>query len=88
MISQDIRKIAPEMDPLRRGMGWSVEDLSKPQIIVESTFGDSHPGSAHLMKFANNAVQGVAERGGKAARYLQQIYVMVWLKVTMESIIH
>ncbi|MDU1320306.1 dihydroxy-acid dehydratase [Clostridium sporogenes] len=69
MISQDIRKIAPEMDPLRRGMGWSVEDLSKPQIIVESTFGDSHPGSAHLIKFANNAVQGVAEKGGKAARY-------------------
>lgn len=69
MISQDIRKIAPEMDPLRRGMGWSVEDLSKPQIIVESTFGDSHPGSAHLIKFSNNAVQGVTKMGGKAARY-------------------
>jgi hypothetical protein len=24
MISQEIRKIAPEMDPLRRGMGWSL----------------------------------------------------------------
>lgn len=69
MISQEIRKIAPEMDPLRRGMGWSVEDLSKPQIIIESTFGDSHPGSAHLLKFANNAVVGVTEKGGKAARY-------------------
>lgn len=69
MISQEIRKIAPEMDPLRRGMGWSVEDLSKPQIIIESTFGDSHPGSAHLLKFANNAVLGVNEKGGKAARY-------------------
>ncbi|VYT81234.1 dihydroxy-acid dehydratase [Clostridium tertium] len=69
MISQDIRKIAPEMDPLRRGMGWSVDDLSKPQIIIESTFGDSHPGSAHLLKFANNAVLGVNEKGGKAARY-------------------
>lgn len=69
MISQDIRKIAPEMDPLRRGMGWSVDDLSKPQIIIESTFGDSHPGSVHLFKFANNAVLGVNEKGGKAARY-------------------
>ena len=69
MISQDIRKIAPEMDPLRRGMGWSVDDLSKPQIIVESTFGDSHPGSAHLFEFANKAVSGVSENGGKAARY-------------------
>jgi len=69
MISQEIRKIAPEMDPLRRGMGWTTDDLSKPQIIVESTFGDSHPGSAHLFKFVNNAVKGVAESGGKAARY-------------------
>lgn len=69
MISQDIRKIAPEIDPLRMGMGWKVEDLSKPQIIVESTFGDSHPGSAHLLEFCNQAVQGVKEAGGKAARY-------------------
>jgi len=69
MISQEIRKIAPEMDPLRRGMGWTTDDLPKPQIIVESTFGDSHPGSAHLFKFVNNAVKGVAESGGKAARY-------------------
>ena len=35
----------------RQGMGWSVSDLSKPQIFVESTFGDSHPGSAHLDQF-------------------------------------
>lgn len=69
MISQEIRKVAPEMDPLRRGMGWSSEDLSRPQIIVESTFGDSHPGSAHLIKFANNAAKGVADNGGRAARY-------------------
>lgn len=69
MISQDIRKIAPEMDPLRMGMGWSVEDLSKPQIMVESTFGDSHPGSAHLLAFADDAARGVGQAGGKAARY-------------------
>ncbi len=69
MISQDIRKIAPEMDPLRRGMGYTSEDLSKPQIIVESTFGDSHPGSIHLLKFANNAAMGVAEKGGRASRF-------------------
>lgn len=69
MISQEIRKIAPEMDPLRRGMGWSTEDLIKPQIIIESTFGDSHPGSAHLFQFVNKAVEGVTRLGGKAARY-------------------
>ena len=32
--SQEVRNIAPEMDPLRMGMGWKVEDLEKPQIIV------------------------------------------------------
>lgn len=69
MISQDIRKIAPEMDPLKMGMGWSVEDLEKPQIIIESTFGDSHPGSAHLFDFCNDAAAGVQEERGKAARY-------------------
>ena len=51
------------------GMGWRVEDLDKPQIMVESTFGDSHPGSAHLNRFVEEAVRGVNESGGKAARY-------------------
>ena len=69
MISQDIRKIAPEQDPLRCGMGWTKEDLSKPQIMVESTFGDSHPGSAHLLKLVEETVSSVAQHGGKAARY-------------------
>lgn len=49
--SQEVRKLAPEEDPLKMGMGWSVSDLSKPQIMVESTYGDSHPGSAHLNRF-------------------------------------
>ena len=69
MISQDIRAIASEQDPLRMGMGWTVDDLARPQIMVESTFGDSHPGSAHLLKLVNEAVASVAESGGKAARY-------------------
>ena len=51
MISQKIRQLAPEQDPLRIGMGWTAADLSKPQIMIESTFGDSHPGSAHLLEF-------------------------------------
>ena len=67
--SQEVRAIAPEMDPLRMGMGWKVEDLEKPQIMVESTFGDSHPGSAHLMGFVEEAVRGIYEHGGKGARY-------------------
>ena len=67
--SQEVRTLAPENDPLKIGMGWSVSDLSKPQIMVESTFGDSHPGSAHLDQFVRQTVQAVNEHGGKAARY-------------------
>ena len=67
--SQEVRKLAPENDPLKIGMGWKVEDLAKPQILVESTFGDSHPGSAHLDQFVREAVQAVNTHGGKAARY-------------------
>ena len=67
--SQQVRALAPESDPLKIGMGWTIDDLSKPQIMVENTFGDSHPGSAHLDQFVRQAVQAVNEHGGKAARY-------------------
>lgn len=67
--SQRVRALAPENDPLKIGMGWSVEDLDKPQILVESTFGDSHPGSAHLDKLVEEAVRGIGDEGGKGARY-------------------
>ena len=67
--SQKVRALAPENDPLRMGMGWSAEDLGKPQILVESSFGDSHPGSVHLNKLMDKGVQAVNDNGGKAARY-------------------
>ena len=67
--SEEVRKLAPEMDPLRLGMGWQISDLPKPKILVESTFGDSHPGSSHLLEFVELAREGVAQAGGKAARY-------------------
>lgn len=67
--SQELRKIAPELDPLRLGTGWKLEDLSKPQIMIESTFGDSHPGSGHLLELVEEARAGIAEAGGHGARY-------------------
>ena len=69
LISQKMRSLAPELDPLRLGTGWKPEDLAKPQIIVESTFGDSHPGSGHLDKLVAAACEGVAQAGGHGARY-------------------
>lgn len=67
--SQKLREVAPEVDPLRIGMGWTTEDLKKPQIMVESTYGDSHPGSAHLDLLINEAEKAIREYNGKAAKY-------------------
>ena len=67
--SQEMRKLAPELDPLRIGTGWKKEDLSKPQVIVESTYGDSHPGSGHLNILVEEVRKGIAEAGGFGARY-------------------
>ena len=67
--SQKMRKLAPELDPLRIGTGWKKEDLDKVQVMIESTFGDSHPGSGHLDKLVNEVRIGIAEEGGFGARY-------------------
>lgn len=69
LISQKMRQLAPELDPLRIGTGWKPEDLAKPQILIESTAGDSHPGSGHLQTLVEEVRQGVAEAGGHGARY-------------------
>ena len=67
--SQEMRKLAPELDPLRIGTGWKREDLSKPQIFIESTYGDSHPGCGHLNILVEEVRKGVAQAGGFGARY-------------------
>ena len=87
MRSQEIRRVAPEMDPLRMGMGWTPQDLDKPQILVESTFGDSHPGSAHLLGLVEQAVSGIDEAGERAPDILPRIFVMDKPRGTMGSTI-
>ncbi len=67
--SQKMRKLAPELDPLRIGTGWKPEDLSKPQVMIESTYGDSHPGSGHLHILVEEVRKGIEEAGGHGARY-------------------
>ena len=69
LASQKFRANAPELDPLRIGTGWKEEDLGKVQIFIQSTFGDSHPGSGHLDKLVEAAREGVAAAGGFGARY-------------------
>ncbi|KUO48744.1 MAG: dihydroxy-acid dehydratase [Desulfitibacter sp. BRH_c19] len=67
--SQELRKIGPEVDPLLLGSGWLPEDLNKPQILLESTYGDSHPGSKHLNQLVEEAKIGVYKANGKPAVY-------------------
>lgn len=69
LTSQKMRKLAPELDPLRIGTGWKPEDLDKTQIMIESTFGDSHPGSGHLDILVEEVRKGIEEAGGYGARY-------------------
>ena len=85
LISQKMRSLAPELDPLRLGTGWKPEDLAKPQIIVESTFGDSHPGSGHLDKLVAAACEGVAPEA-MVRDTLLLISVMARVRAPMESI--
>lgn len=69
MTSQKMRKLAPELDSLRLGSGWKLDELGKTQIIVESSYGHSHPGSAHLNNLVEEADKAIAEAGGRGANY-------------------
>ena len=67
LISQKMRTLAPELDPLRIGTGWTREELSLPQIYIGSTFGDSHPGSGHLNRLVEAVREGIRSAGGKGS---------------------
>lgn len=63
------RMLWAQFDALEMGTGWDDLDINKPQIMVESAYGDSHPGSWHLNQLVEQAVYGVYEKGGKPAKY-------------------
>lgn len=67
--SQRMRQLGAEVDALRLGTGWGWDDLAKPQVLVESVGGDSHPGSVHLPSLGEVVCQGIAAAGGHPARY-------------------
>ncbi|MDQ1909005.1 dihydroxy-acid dehydratase [Paenibacillus sp. GD4] len=67
--SQKVRKISFEGDALRMSMDWTVEDLDKVQVLVESTHGASHPSSYHLGELVSEIEKGVFQSGGKPALY-------------------
>jgi dihydroxy-acid dehydratase len=64
-----MRPAAPELDALKLGSGWTVEELEFPQIMIQSTQGESHPGSVHLGYLVDQVHQSIKRWGGRAARY-------------------
>lgn len=67
--SQKMREIAPEIDPLRLACSYSPGDLGKPNILVESVYGESHPNSVHLDTLGDEVKRGVYGKGGAALKY-------------------
>lgn len=69
MRSRRWRSENAETDALLLGMGWTAEDLDRPQVMIESCFGESHPGSSHLLEVGRAVAEGVSVSGGKGALY-------------------
>jgi len=67
--SKKERLLWPQFDALELGSGWDITDISKPQILIEDVYGDSHPGSVHLNQLTTQAAYGVYEKGGFPAHY-------------------
>ena len=67
--SQKARLDAPEMDSLRLGTGWKVEELGLPQIFVAGTYGEGSPGSVHLEMVADDACAAIRAHGARGAKY-------------------
>ena len=67
--SRPQRLLWAQFDALQMGSGWDEEDITKPQILLEDVFGDSHPGSVHLAGLMEQAKYGVFEKGGFPAQY-------------------
>lgn len=63
------RKLWAQYDALQLGSGWDEKDITKPQILIEDIFGDSHPGSVHLNQLTEQAKYGVFENGGFPAHF-------------------
>ncbi len=67
--SKKIRADWIQIDALQCGTGWTERDLKNPQILVESAYGESHPGSFHLDALAEEVSIAIYQEGGKPAKF-------------------
>jgi dihydroxy-acid dehydratase len=51
------------------GCGWGRRETDQPWVLIETTQGDSHPGSIHLGGLADFVDKGVVAGGGSPAHY-------------------
>ncbi len=63
------RMLWAQFDALQIGSGWDEIDITKPQILIQDVYGDSHPGSVHLNRLSEQVKYGVFESGGYPAQY-------------------
>jgi dihydroxy-acid dehydratase len=63
------REASPEADSLRMGCGWGKKEVDQPWILIETTAGESHPGSIHLGELAKFSEKGIIAAGGSPAHY-------------------
>jgi dihydroxy-acid dehydratase len=68
--SQHLREVNFQGDALRMGMNWTEEDLSKPQVLVDSAYGMGHPGTFHFKQLVEEVSNGVYEAGGKPGEFV------------------
>ncbi len=64
-----MRVLNAQGDALRLGTGWTLKDLDKPQVLIDSVFGESHPGSYHLDKLVDLARVSLYTNGCKPGVY-------------------
>lgn len=69
MKSESERAGWAQFDALQMGSGFTYEDVTKPQIMIEDVFGDSHPGSVHLNRLTEQVKYGVFQSGGVPCMY-------------------
>ena len=65
--SQELRTHNHQGDALRLGMNWTEDDLSKPQVLVESAWGMGHPGTFHFEPLITALTSIAREEMGREA---------------------
>ena len=63
------RALWAQFDALQMGSRFTYDDVTKPQIMIEDVFGDSHPGSVHLNQLTDQVRFGVFQAGGVPCMY-------------------